>query len=193
VSVISDSSINSTEGEDVANDVRTRRTSSGRRFVVGWLCVVALLLAAAGTFVVLAGRSSAETGRGREARSVAIDHVSKLLSYTPATVDSDLKAELPWLTGTFRTDYEKLVREKIEPAATKAKISVDAQVVGAAVARSAGDEVSVLVFINVDTSSSAVKTPRLTGSRVQDVMKQESGRWLISEFTPLQGAAFSLQ
>lgn len=162
------------------------------RFKVQLIGGIALIgIVVAGMFAYLHRAVDAETAAADEARDVAVDRIARLLSYTPTTARSDLESEVNWLGGDFRSEYSELVSSTIAPAAEQAKITVAAKVVGAGVELVQDDQVSVLLFVNVDTTSESVKTPQLTGSRVEVLLEKDGGDWLITKFTPLEGVSFA--
>jgi len=185
--------------EDVVDKVTVQpRGISRPKLPVGtarWVVIVLILLLALASAVLAFddGRSAARDRRAVEASNVGTERVAALLSYTPSTVRSDLDSELGWLGGDFHDDYAELVEKTIAPAATKAGITVKAEVVASGVEKVDGDKVTLLMFINVDTTAKKIKTPRLTGSRVRVVLQEDGDDWKIVSFTPLQGAKFSLE
>ncbi|CAN5505245.1 hypothetical protein BH11ACT8_BH11ACT8_12870 [soil metagenome] len=165
-----------------------RTVSRGRlRLVVA--ATVVLLLGLVITLRVLDGDSTSEVASSTPTEEVATKELAtrleQLLSYTPATVRSDLDAESAYLTGDFKSAFDTLVRKKIAPTATKFKISTTAEVVETGVIEAAPDQVVALVFVNVTTDSTQLPEPRLSGSRLKITLDRVDGDWLISEFDPV--------
>lgn len=121
----------------------------------------------------------------REARDSAQTRVPKVLSYDFHTVDAEFSTTPQNLTGKFRDDFGKLGASVIIPAAHRDSIVTKATVVGTAVVSSGKDEVTLLMFLNQETTSTKYQGPRLDGSRVRVTMARASGTWLISDITPV--------
>lgn len=141
--------------------------------------VVALAIGLVG-LVVRDQRMANRTESAESATAAARKAVSALLSYEPDTVVSDLEAEKNLVTGTFAYDYRRLVNDVVGPAATKGKVTTKADVTGIGVGRLREDTVTLLVFVNLTTTSAEAADPRLSGSRLKVTMKQVKDDWRIS-------------
>jgi len=149
-----------------------------------WLALLVLLLATAGLFFANR-RHEADASTGEEARTVVTDHVQSLLSYSYRDIDQDLAAEKGWLIGAFADEYADLVSSKIKPAATRAKVTTNADVASSGVVSAAHDQVRLLLFVNVTTRSSALSEPRVSGSRLLVTADLVDGAWRISALDPV--------
>ncbi|MGV9668193.1 hypothetical protein [Nocardia niigatensis] len=151
--------------------------------------VLGLLLGGTTVTTVLLERSVSDhravTTSVREARDSAQSRVPKVLSYDFDTVDSELPTATKNLTGKFHDDFAKLGTSVIIPAAHRDSIITKATIVGTAVASAGRDEVTLLLFLNQETTSTKYQGPRLDGSRVRVTMARDAGTWLISDITPV--------
>lgn len=153
-----------------------------RRF--RWTIPVLLGCLAAGV-LGLNLRHESVAGKDSEAQKVVTSHVEELLTYDFETMDDDLQAELGWLTGSFQGDYQDLVSETLAPAAKAAKVRTEASVVAAGAMSADGDEVTLLLFVNVKTHSANHAKPRISGSRLVVTTQFVDGAWRISDLDPV--------
>lgn len=126
-----------------------------------------------------------DVAAGEDAAEAVEPYVEQLLSYTPATVGSDLDDEQEWLTGDFARDYADLVTGTIAPAATGGGVATQASVTAVGVDSASSDRVVVLMFVNVSTTSTAAPEPQISGSRLQVTALEVDGEWRISEIRPV--------
>lgn len=146
---------------------------------------VTLVLTVVLAALFLGDRSrSAEDAARVDALEVVTPHVTKILSYTPDTVASDLATEKKWLTGEFLADYTVLVTETVAPAAVEGNVTATAKVVASGIEAASADRVELLLFINVATTRSDATTES-QGSRVRVVAEKVDGAWLISSLSPV--------
>lgn len=116
----------------------------------------------------------------------AAQQIPQILSYGYKTIDTDIARAGNDLTGQFKSDYTKLLTDTVKPAAVSGKITTKATGVGTSVINATGkDTVSLLVFIDQQTTSGNGKTPQINGTRVQVVMKKVGRVWKISNLTPV--------
>ena len=159
---------------------------SRRQVVTSTVAVVVLSLAIAAGVVWWKARSLREDDERRAAAVTAAAAASQaILSYSSATVAAEIDDEQDLLTGDFADEYARLVRDTIAPAAERARVSTEAEVVGQGVASDKGEDVVVLLFVNVTTTSPKLKQPRVTGSRIEVVMREVDGDWLIADLQPI--------
>lgn len=148
--------------------------------------VILVLAAAAAAAFVIDERDRAVDRGGEAAKDAAASVISRLLSYTPATVASDVSKEQKLLTGSFRAEYADLVNTVVAPAAVKDKVTVRATVPKAGTVSVERDQVVVLVFVNVSTQAAGSSTDaKVTGSRVRVTMRHVGDSWRMSGFDPL--------
>ena len=114
----------------------------------------------------------------------ANDSTVVLLSYQPETVEKNLTAARDRLTGAFLDAYTKLVNEVVIPGAKQKHISAVATVPAAASVSASQNHAVVLVFVD-QTTTIGNDAPTNTTSSVKVTLDRISGRWLISDFTPV--------
>lgn len=119
------------------------------------------------------------------AQKVVVAHVTQLLSYSPSSVTSDLAKEGAWLTGDFADEYATLVKSTVGPAVERGGVSAAASVVARGVDETSRDRVTMLLFVNLNTSRTGGGEAVTQGSRVRVVADKVDGKWLISELKPL--------
>jgi len=150
------------------------------------LVVVVLALAVGAGIVTWKNHREVQLGdRSKEASAAARTSVVKLLSYTPSNVLEDLEDESELLTGSFKGNYEQLVRTTIAPASAESQVTANATVVTSGLVKRGRDRVELLMFINVSSTSKQSATPNVTGSRVLVTVKRAGGAWLISAIKPV--------
>jgi len=121
---------------------------------------------------------------GTKSVQVATESTIAILSYRPDTVDKDLTAAGDRLTGTFRTDYAKLIDDVVIPGAKQKQISSVATVPAAAPVSATENHAVVLVFVN-QTIVIGNDAPTNTASSVRVTLDKIHDRWLISQFDPV--------
>lgn len=149
------------------------------------LAVAVLLAGALAALAVVNHRHDAETAARAEASKVVTAHLTRLLSYTPATVSADLERERRWLTGSFLDEYTTLVTDTVAPAAVRDKVTAKASIVARGVQAATADRVEMLLFINVATTRAGAAKSDTQGSRVRVVVEKVDGDWLISSLSPV--------
>ncbi|MGI9161772.1 MAG: hypothetical protein ACR2JI_02445 [Mycobacterium sp.] len=116
--------------------------------------------------------------------AAARDAATAMLSYNTDTVEQDLNAARDRLTGSFLTEYTKLVNEVVIPGSKEKKISAVAQVPATASVSATPNHAVALVF--VDQSVTIGKSaPTNTASSVRVTLDLVDGRWLVSGFEPV--------
>lgn len=172
-----------TTDADAMATVTDARPSGWRRLVPA-LIVVALVVP-----LTLVGwhnhRQDSNADSEGEVRDLVPGRVARLLTYTPETVKSDLETELTWLTGDFARDFEDLTNDRIIPVATEAKVSQEAVVDEAGVESVGSDQVALILFLTVTTTSPQVSAPQIVGQNVRVTVVRRDDAWLISEFDSL--------
>jgi Mce-associated membrane protein len=119
-----------------------------------------------------------------ESVRAATDGATALLTYHAASVDSELRAARERLTGKFKVSYTAYTHEVVIPDAHKKHISSIATVPSAASVWATTNQAVVMLFVN-QTFNSDTDTPAGTASSVRVTLDKVSGRWLISDFTPV--------
>lgn len=168
-------------GSDASGD--GGESSSRSLQVLQGAAVAAVLAAIVLTF--LSWKSTDEQKIGDEAVEVVSPRLEQLLSYTPATVESEVASEVEWLTGEFADSYEELVIGTIAPAAVAGGVETSATVQAVGIDAADDERVVLLVFVNVSTVSAEAPEPQLTGSRLRVTVRDVDGDWKISEIRPI--------
>ena len=168
------------------------RRLDGVRLVRGGRRMGATLAAAvvAGTAVAdlvlmnAVGHTRAHDAARDDAMKSARELVPVLLSYDYRTLNGDLARARKTTTSAFRGDFDKLVTSVVSPTAAERQVSTHAVVSGAGVVSSSSSRVTILVFVT-QTSSSAGKSPVVTGSRVKVLMAKTAAGWRIAGLDPV--------
>jgi Mce-associated membrane protein len=156
-----------------------------RVLVYGVLPAGALLLAmAAGYFKWQ--YSSVEESRTAAAESLqaAKDSTVVLLSYQPASVESELTAARDRTTGTFRDAYTHLTNDVVIPGAKQKLIATTATIPAAVSVSADANHAVALVFVSQTMTIGAGK-PSESMSSVRVSLDKVGDRWLISGFDPV--------
>jgi len=171
----------------IRREGRHSEPASWRRRTI--IAVTALVIAGLGvTDYVLAGRAAdrtESTSAEHAAVTAAKTRVPAILSYSYKTLAHDLQLAQASTTGSFHSDYQKLLATVVEPSATSKKIVNKATVTGAAVVTGNASHVVVLVFVTQTTTSADGGTPLVSGSRVNVTMTKTHGQWLVSALDPV--------
>ncbi|WP_051174931.1 hypothetical protein [Nocardia exalbida] len=166
-----------------------RLSTMNKRTTITTFVVLALLLGAVTTTTVVLGRSvtqhNATTAAAQSAQEAARSRISTVLSYNFNTIDTELPRVTDDLTGKFRSDFAEISSKVIIPIAHRDSIITTAKVVESSIVTADVDKVTVLLFLNQETSSAKYQGPRLDGSRIRVEMTKVDGQWLISDITPV--------
>lgn len=159
-------------------DPSVRRTR-----LVGIGVLLLALVAAAWTFV-----GAAHAQRVADARNAALEaaktRVPALLSYRSESLDADLDVAAAQTTGSFASDYRRILDSVVEPTAKRGGISTEAAVASAGVVSGDGDRVVVLVFLTQTTTNEADRRS-VSGSRVDVTMQRTGSTWKIAGLRPV--------
>jgi Mce-associated membrane protein len=174
------------EGTTTVDGQRTTRFSVLPALALAVVPAVALFLTAGAAWLKWQLGADDET-RVAAAESVrtASEVTAALLSYNPATADSDLRAARDQLTGTFRDAYSSLIDDVVIPGAKQKQIFSTAVVPAASLVSATRTRAVVLVFVDQSTIVGS-GAPTETGSSVRVTLDKIHGRWLISDFVPIQ-------
>lgn len=117
-----------------------------------------------------------------EARSAAEDALPKLISYSYKTAERDRDQALRLTTGKAHDDIEELWDEAIMPNIAEAKASASSTLVTSGVVRVSddGDQVQIVIVLDVRSENAAVKNNDRLPFTV--TMVETDGEWLVSEF-----------
>lgn len=153
------------------------------------LAVAGVVIAALLVGVGVLGWGYLDDRAAEQARTDAVHaataQAAAMLSYNFDDVDQQLAAAGDGLTGDFRAEYDKLVKETIAPGAKEKKITVEASVQAGAIESASKNDAVVLLYVNQITRSEEMPDAATTGSRVRMEMHKEGDRWLTGRLTPV--------
>jgi Mce-associated membrane protein len=164
-------------------------TTRGRgvRAIPGWVLVgpaglVAGALVVAG--VLVSKPSDAAVADDTRAAQAAADRaIVPVLSYDAHHLDRSAAVARPWLTSSYRRQYDKLFAV-IRQNAPRTGTVVKATDVASGVVRSGTDRVDVLVFVDQATRNKQhPKDPIVYKNQVTVTMAKVGGRWLVDGLT----------
>ncbi len=110
----------------------------------------------------------------------AVPRVQRLLSYTPATIESDLRLEQVYLTSDYRSQYADHVEDTLVPQALRDGLSVQAQVTETAVVDATPTTMVVLMIANLTTTKEGLRGGESDG-RFRVTLQREGDSWLIDD------------
>ena len=175
-----------TPSDDPASAPRTSlRSRLPRAVAFGVLPALLVLLGGSAGYLTWETISARFLQQARvESVRAAADGATALLTYHADSVDSELRAARERLTGKFKVSYTAYTHEVVIPDAHKKHISSIATVPSAASVWATTNQAVVMLFVN-QTFNSDTDTPAGTASSVRVTLDKVSGRWLISDFTPV--------
>lgn len=144
---------------------------------------LAALVLAAALLAVVVGYSLQGThsvADDRAAVEAARTSLEKLLSYDHSTIEAQLPHNQDLLTGPFRDEYAKTLRDTVIPMVTKDKVVVQARSYDAGVMSRDGNTIKVQVFVNQVRTTAAQPQAAVDQNRAIATMTKVGGRWLIS-------------
>ncbi len=149
------------------------------------LAALVVLLVVGDVFVWhRADNRSATVDASTAAAKSARVRVPLMLSYDYQTLDADLAVAAGNATGSFRTDYRKLLTDVVAPRATQKKVVTTTRVVDAAVVNGTKSRVKVLVFLSQSSTAGSNK-PQVSGSRVVVTMVHTDKGWFVGGLKPV--------
>ena len=164
---------------------RARAGRVTRVLAYGVLPAIALILAIGAGDLKWMASSAHESDTARtESIQAATDATIKMLSYHPDTVERDLGSARDLLSGPFRDSYTSLTNDVVIPGAKQKQISAVATVPGASSVSASRSRAVVLVYVD-QTIIVGKDAPSTTASAVKVTLDKSSGRWLVSDFTPV--------
>lgn len=162
-------------------------TAGGARRVLvpGWLLIglAALTLVVAGAAGYLAVRVPSDQSVAdatTAARSAAERAVVPILSYDAAHIDESRAAARPYLTGSYRTEYDKIFDGIIAENAPATKTVLKADLVRSSIVRSGDDRVQVFVLVNQTRTNKEETRPQIYKNWVTMTMENVDGDWLVA-------------
>jgi Mce-associated membrane protein len=154
--------------------------------VPGWLLAVvgALTLALVVTVVVLWVREPSAgdvEGDARAAQAAAERAVVPILSYDAAHLDESKAAAQQYLTGTLRTDYDRIFAGLIEKNAPSTETVVQASLVRSSIVRADEGHAQIFLLVNQTRTNKKYTEPEVYKNWVTLTMDQVDGAWLVSD------------
>jgi Mce-associated membrane protein len=157
---------------------------AGRVLVRTLLALVVALAALVGylsyTAATTAGPAPDDSAR-HAALEAARSSARVIFSYDYRHLDKDFKAGRDVTTGQFRSEYDKTTGKLVQDVAPRYKAVVLADVSDAGVVDVSGDRVRTLVFVNQESTSTLMATPKITQSRLEMTMLHTRGHWLVEK------------
>ena len=160
----------------------------GRGGLGALLGLLAAGLVAATVWMWVAGDGGGEDSAARQAQVAAERAVVPVLSYDYEHLDEDQKAAQALMTGSYRSEYDKLFAV-LEENAPQTQTKVTASVVASGIVRATADRVQVLVFVDRPTTNKLSAEPVVYKDQVTLSMQLVDGTWLVDDMvtSPVQG------
>ncbi|AMO62492.1 twin-arginine translocation pathway signal [Mycolicibacterium phlei] len=188
---ITESTADSAENPERTESAAAAPKRSGwlRRHLIAILLTVALLASAGVAAWLYAFQYRQDLATDDAAQTAVIEAArngtTRLLSYSPESLDQDFAAAKENLTGEFLDYYTQFTEQIVTPAAKQKQVKTSAAVVQAAVSEMNPDSAVVLVFVNQTTVSKENPDGAFAASAVKVTLVKQDGRWLISKFDPV--------
>ncbi|MEU0502872.1 h domain protein [Nocardia sp. NPDC005998] len=162
-------------------------TGGRRRVVVA--SAVALVIVALAAICGVTGYKYWNDRKSEQARTQVVPAaqrtVEAMFTYNFKTVDAELPKAADNLTGSFRDDYLKLIREAIAPGAKEKELNVQATTQASGVVSAESAHAVVLLYLNQVTTSKDAPQANISTSRVKVSLDKDGGHWLVSAVTPI--------
>lgn len=171
------------EPDDVGTEPTTQRSRPQAKPLL--IATVVLLLVAAAVLGFLNRRHDDIVEDADAARAAGVTHVEEMLSFDHTRIDEEMATERDWVTGDFAEEYAALMADKIAPAAKKAGVVTQARVVASGIESAERDEVELLLFVTIRTTSKELTEPSVAGSRLHVTLRHVDGDWRISALDPV--------
>ena len=166
------------EPEATMLPTRDRHLVPGR--LLAGVAAVALIVGGAAVVVATVPSDRSVEEASGSARVAAERAIVPILSYD-ATHPDESRAEADgFLTGRYRTDYDRLVEDVISADAPSTDTVVDARLLGSGVARADEDRVEVFLLVDQSRTAGAGAYPVVSQGWVTVTMEQVDGAWLVS-------------
>lgn len=153
------------------------------------LAVLGVVVAAAAVIGGVNGYRYWDDRQAEQARKDAVATagrtVEAMFTYSPQTVDTDLRKSADNLTGDFREDYLTLIDKQIAPGAKEKQLTVTATTQAGGVVSADRSKAVVLLFLNQVMTSKDTPQGTTTGSRVRVTLAKTDSRWLVEAVTPV--------
>jgi Mce-associated membrane protein len=170
--------------EDEPDETYAPPAGEGRGLVTALALLVAALVLLTGWlgYAVADNRGSAPIEKTRASALAAGRDAARLVfSYDYRHLDKDFAAATAVTTGTFKKDYANTTTKLVGDVAPRYKAVLLAEVSDAAVVEASENEVLLLVFLDVQSTSTLAATPKITPRRLKMTMTRVDGHWLVSK------------
>ena len=114
----------------------------------------------------------------------AKEQIPKVFGYDYQTVERSLNDIYPYLTPTYRREFQERANKDIIPQARERQLVSQANEVGVGVLSAQRNSGSVMVYLN-RTVTDKSKKPVYDGSRLKVDYVKVDGEWLINYITPI--------
>ena len=114
----------------------------------------------------------------------AKEQIPKVFGYDYQTVERSLNDIYPYLTPTYRREFQERANKDIIPQARERQLVSQANEVGVGVLSAERNSGSVMVYLN-RTVTDKSKKPVYDGSRLKVDYVKVDGEWLINYITPI--------
>ena len=203
----SDAAAEQTQAEAALDATPTSVQRSGSpRLLVALLVVLIALTAALAVWATRPVETAFDTD-GAAALKAAKADAKLVLAYDYRTLDAGFKKAVAVTTDAdgkdcpkkvdpknpaydarancFKSEYTRTHDLVVVDLATRYKTVVIADVSAGGVERVRGDQVTVLLYVNQQSTNTQSATPKITQSRVEMVMQKIGGRWLVAGINAL--------
>ncbi len=166
--------------------------AAGPGGVPSWLLaglgIVAIGLVAATLWMSLARGAGGGDSAARDAQVAAERAAVPVLSYDYEHLKADQAAAQALMTGSYRTEYDKLFTV-LEENAPQTQTKVSATVIASGIVRASDTRVQVLVFVDRPTTNKLSAEPVVYKDQVTLSMQLVDGEWLVDDLitSPVQG------
>lgn len=157
------------------------RNGGGLVAMLSFLVVALLLLAGWLGYAVADNRGAEPIASTRTSALAAGRDAARLVfSYDYRHLDKDFAAAAAVTTGKFKTDYQSTTKKLVGDVAPRYKAVLLAEVSEAGVITASPNRVQLLVFLDVQSTSTLAATPKVTPRRLKMTMQRSGDRWLVS-------------
>lgn len=166
-------------------------TARGRfQKLLGPLILLVLLAASAGVagwlyFTDYKADQQIDAAARQAVLTAASDGSVALLSYSPATLETDFANAKARMTGDFLAYYTQFTDEIVAPAAREKQVQTSAAVTRKAIISIEPSSAEVLLFLNQSTTSRENPDGAYSASAVKVKLEKKDDAWLISAFDPV--------
>jgi Mce-associated membrane protein len=143
--------------------------------------IVVAVTVCAGVLVYLDHRYTLVEAARTAAVSAAETSVVKVLSYNFRSIDRQVADADYLVTGRFKVDYDRLMKESIIPGSREKQVAVQTGVAKTSVVASDPTKIVLLMYVYQDSESMFDTNQGVASGAIDVTLVNENGRWLISE------------